>query len=203
MLQTSWSSRLPRERERAATCAVGWGRPFGVRGRARRSQRRGRGVLTETFSVQWPDAPHRVLRSCVEAAQALKGDTTGEVNYGEVPVPRFASQLPNRTTTGEVRTMANTNFREFPLCEVRAITPRPRTLVVDGSARCVVCCLCQQIMRKGGKSHTSALAPAYRARTRRTAPEEQTVMRLVKRAKLFVFLREHRHQIFGEGLLVL
>jgi hypothetical protein len=31
------------------------------------------------------------------------------------------------------------------------------------------------------------------------APEEQTVMRLIKRAKLFVFLREHRHEIFDEA----
>lgn len=30
------------------------------------------------------------------------------------------------------------------------------------------------------------------------SPEERTVMRLVKRAKLFVFLREHRHEIFDE-----
>jgi hypothetical protein len=30
------------------------------------------------------------------------------------------------------------------------------------------------------------------------APEERTVMRLIKRAKLFVFLREHRHEIFDE-----
>ncbi len=31
-------------------------------------------------------------------------------------------------------------------------------------------------------------------------PEERAVMRLVKRAKLFVFLREHRHEIFDEKL---
>lgn len=30
------------------------------------------------------------------------------------------------------------------------------------------------------------------------SPEEQTVMRLIKRAKLFVFLRNHRHEIFDE-----
>lgn len=30
-------------------------------------------------------------------------------------------------------------------------------------------------------------------------PEEQAVMRLIKRAKLFVFLREQRHEIFDEG----
>jgi hypothetical protein len=28
---------------------------------------------------------------------------------------------------------------------------------------------------------------------------EQTVMRLVRRAKLFVFLRQHRHELFDEG----
>ncbi|MGH3089306.1 MAG: IS1182 family transposase [Rubrobacteraceae bacterium] len=31
------------------------------------------------------------------------------------------------------------------------------------------------------------------------APRERTVMRLIKRAKLFVFLREHRHEIFDES----
>lgn len=29
-------------------------------------------------------------------------------------------------------------------------------------------------------------------------PDEQAVMRLIKRAKLFVFLREKRHEIFDE-----
>jgi hypothetical protein len=31
-----------------------------------------------------------------------------------------------------------------------------------------------------------------------TTPEEQAVMRRIKRAKLFVFLREHRHEVFDE-----
>jgi hypothetical protein len=31
------------------------------------------------------------------------------------------------------------------------------------------------------------------------APEEETVMRLIRRAKLFLFLREHRHEIFDEA----
>ena len=30
-------------------------------------------VYTEAFSVDWPDAPHRVLRSCVAAAEASLG----------------------------------------------------------------------------------------------------------------------------------
>jgi hypothetical protein len=31
------------------------------------------------------------------------------------------------------------------------------------------------------------------------SPAEQAVMRAVRRAKLFVFLREHRHELFDEG----
>lgn len=31
-------------------------------------------MLTETFSVGWPDAPHRVLSSCVQAAESFTGD---------------------------------------------------------------------------------------------------------------------------------
>lgn len=31
------------------------------------------------------------------------------------------------------------------------------------------------------------------------APQEREVMSLIKRAKLFVFLREHRHEIFEEA----
>jgi len=31
------------------------------------------------------------------------------------------------------------------------------------------------------------------------SPAEQTIMRLVKRAKLFVFLRQHRHELFDDA----
>ena len=30
-------------------------------------------ILTEAYSANWPNAPHRVLRGCIEAAQALTG----------------------------------------------------------------------------------------------------------------------------------
>jgi hypothetical protein len=47
----------------------------------------------------------------------------------------------------------------------------------------------------GGRKHAStALVSA-----RRASPAEAAVMRRVKRAKLFVFLRERRHEIFDEG----
>jgi nitronate monooxygenase len=35
-------------------------------------------VYSEAFSVGWPDAPHRALRSSIEAAEAYPGDVVGE-----------------------------------------------------------------------------------------------------------------------------
>src|SRR3989442_14977501 len=51
-------------------------------------------ILTETFSVGWPNAPHRVLRSSLEAAERFQGDTVGERGRpwapdARGPVPRF------------------------------------------------------------------------------------------------------------------
>lgn len=65
-------------------------------------------VLTETFSVMWPDAPHRVLRSCVDAAGAAPGAEVGEMLVGptKVPVPKFSVLPPTRETTGSVEAMA-------------------------------------------------------------------------------------------------
>lgn len=65
-------------------------------------------VLTEAFSVWWPDAPHRVLRSCVEAAERLEGETAGATTTGGVtmPVPRWSVPAPDRHTTGVVGAMA-------------------------------------------------------------------------------------------------
>src|SRR5690606_11553950 len=65
-------------------------------------------VLTETFSVMWPGAPHRVLRSCVEAAHALTDDVAGEMRIGEttMPIPRCSPPAPDRGTTGHIGAMA-------------------------------------------------------------------------------------------------
>ena len=56
----------------------------------------------------WPDAPHRVLRSCVEAVEAAQGDTVGEMAMGvmRMPLPRFAVPCPTRETTGQIGAMA-------------------------------------------------------------------------------------------------
>jgi len=65
-------------------------------------------VLTTAFGVMWPDAPHRVLKSCVNAAHAFEGDAVGELVMGDVhmPLPPFAVPCPGRTTTGTIAAMA-------------------------------------------------------------------------------------------------
>jgi NAD(P)H-dependent flavin oxidoreductase YrpB (nitropropane dioxygenase family) len=64
--------------------------------------------LTEAYSVMWPDAPHRVLRSAIAAAEALSEGIVGETNVGgqRVPIPRFAVMVPSKQTTGHVEAMA-------------------------------------------------------------------------------------------------
>lgn len=66
-------------------------------------------VLTKTFSVGWPDAPHRVLRSCVVAAKRTTDDPVGEIERpegGSLPVPRFAALPPTGRTRGHIHAMA-------------------------------------------------------------------------------------------------
>jgi len=65
-------------------------------------------VLTEAFSANWAHAPHRVLRSSVEAAQAFDGPLVAETLIGgsKVAIPRLASPCPTVHTTGNVRAMA-------------------------------------------------------------------------------------------------
>jgi nitronate monooxygenase len=65
-------------------------------------------ILTTAFGVMWPDAPHRVLKSCVAAAEAHPQETVGELVMGDVrmPLPRFGVPCPGRTTTGNIAAMA-------------------------------------------------------------------------------------------------
>jgi nitronate monooxygenase len=62
-------------------------------------------VLTETFSTDWPDAPHRVLRSSVAAATANQQEPVGHSESGW-EVPRLHPTPPNRETTGRIEAMA-------------------------------------------------------------------------------------------------
>ena len=66
-------------------------------------------VLTEAFGVGWPDAPHRVLRSSIEAATAAQSDVVGETraaNGQAMPMARFGVSSPSRDTTGDIGAMA-------------------------------------------------------------------------------------------------
>jgi nitronate monooxygenase len=64
--------------------------------------------LTELFGAEWPNAPHRVLRSCIEAAKAATDDVTATFGEGEnaVPVVRFSSTPPHRDVRGNIGAMA-------------------------------------------------------------------------------------------------
>ena len=65
-------------------------------------------VLTEAFAVGWPDAPHRVLRSALEAAEAFGGEVVGGLHAGTVsePLPRLSARTPSREVSGTVAAMA-------------------------------------------------------------------------------------------------
>jgi NAD(P)H-dependent flavin oxidoreductase YrpB (nitropropane dioxygenase family) len=61
-------------------------------------------VLTGAFNVGWPDAPHRVLRSAVDAAEGTDRETVGTLAGGDIP--RLAPVPPTRATEGEIGAMA-------------------------------------------------------------------------------------------------
>ena len=61
-------------------------------------------VMTEAFEVGWADAPHRVLRSSLEASHAFTGDATGA--RGGVEVSHWSAAPPHEETTGEIDAMA-------------------------------------------------------------------------------------------------
>lgn len=65
-------------------------------------------VLTTRFSDGWPDAPHRVLRSAIAAAEAYASDFVGQLVVGEVrvAVPRFGVSTPSRRVEGDITAMA-------------------------------------------------------------------------------------------------
>ncbi len=64
---------------------------------------------TEAFSTTWPDAPHRVLRSCIQAAEAIHDDVVGEiaaVDGTPIPVRRFGTFGIDRTAVGTIAAMS-------------------------------------------------------------------------------------------------
>jgi NAD(P)H-dependent flavin oxidoreductase YrpB (nitropropane dioxygenase family) len=66
-------------------------------------------VLTDTFSIGWPDAPHRVLASCDAAARRAGIDPVGSLVMADgrvVELHRRGTTPPTTTTTGEIGAMA-------------------------------------------------------------------------------------------------
>jgi NAD(P)H-dependent flavin oxidoreductase YrpB (nitropropane dioxygenase family) len=65
-------------------------------------------VVSTAFNEGMPvPGPHRVLRSSIEAAEALGGEPAGVVRLAgaEIPVPAFAPQPPTRDSTGTIAAM--------------------------------------------------------------------------------------------------
>jgi nitronate monooxygenase len=65
-------------------------------------------VVSTAFNVGLPEpGPHRVLRSSIEAAEALTDDQAGVLRLAgaEIPVARFGAQPPTRESTGAIEAM--------------------------------------------------------------------------------------------------
>ncbi|MEM7412179.1 MAG: nitronate monooxygenase [Myxococcota bacterium] len=79
--------------------------------------------LTEAFSVMWPNAPHRVLRSSITAAEALSEDIIGEVQLSDqtLPVQRLSVICPSKETTGHIEAMAL--YAGESVTNVRSVEP--------------------------------------------------------------------------------
>jgi NAD(P)H-dependent flavin oxidoreductase YrpB (nitropropane dioxygenase family) len=66
-------------------------------------------VYTEAFSGIWADAPHRCLKSCVEAASALTDDIVGERRLADgtrIPIHRFDVVTVDAQTSGNIDAMS-------------------------------------------------------------------------------------------------
>jgi nitronate monooxygenase len=65
-------------------------------------------VISETFGADWPNAPHRALRSSIDAAMAATDDVVATVGVGNEawPVQRFSSEPPTKDAHGNIAAMA-------------------------------------------------------------------------------------------------
>lgn len=65
-------------------------------------------TYTETFSGMWPDAPHRVLQSAIDALDSCDDEIVGEWTLGDerLAIPRASVIAPTADTTGRIEAMA-------------------------------------------------------------------------------------------------
>jgi NAD(P)H-dependent flavin oxidoreductase YrpB (nitropropane dioxygenase family) len=97
-------------------------------------------VLTDAFSVLWPNGPepHRVLRSALAAAQRTDADVVAELplGAGSMPVPRFAAVAPTRSVSGAVDAMAlYAGESAFAVREVERAGDVVRSIAEDAARR--------------------------------------------------------------------
>ncbi|MGG5890438.1 NAD(P)H-dependent flavin oxidoreductase [Falsiroseomonas sp. HC035] len=62
-------------------------------------------IHTDAFRGGWPDAPHRVLRSCLEAARMAPAEIIAEgsrLDGTRMPIARFATAVADRMVTGHI-----------------------------------------------------------------------------------------------------
>jgi nitronate monooxygenase len=81
-------------------------------------------VYTRSFHVGWPEAPHRVLQSAIDAANAFKGETVATIrpiDEREFAIPRFAIAVADRTATDQIEAMSL--FAGQSVGGVKRITP--------------------------------------------------------------------------------
>jgi len=96
-------------------------------------------VLTDSFSVGWPQGPKpcRVLRSSLDAAEALPEGEIGSVSLAgqEMPVERLSAMMPIASAQGHVEAMAM--YAGMSVHAVREVEPAADIVrsIVDGADR--------------------------------------------------------------------
>jgi nitronate monooxygenase len=66
-------------------------------------------VLTKAFSTGWPNASHRVLQACIDAANDHDGQSVGSLAVGglQIPLPKFHTAWPNNGASGNIAAMCH------------------------------------------------------------------------------------------------
>lgn len=79
--------------------------------------------LTERFNVPWPNAPHRVLRSSIAAAEAHSGDVVATDTTGgeEQSIPKWHVAPPTKDKSGDIAAMAQ--YAGYSVSAVHTVQP--------------------------------------------------------------------------------
>ncbi|MGK0222990.1 MAG: nitronate monooxygenase [Limisphaerales bacterium] len=94
-------------------------------------------VLTEAYSIGWPNAPHRVLRASVEAAEAERAEVVGTIEVGAhvLEIPRFNVVPPDASAKGNVTAMCQYAGQSVEIITQRASAAAIVEDIIAGAAR--------------------------------------------------------------------